>query len=459
MLLCKGAIVVLRGILRLKLTPSQVLIIGFLVLIIVGAFLLQLPNASRGKAPLSLLDVLFTATSAVCITGLTVVDTGTQFTEFGQFIIIMLVQIGGLGIMTFSTLAAIILGRKIGLKERLLIQESFNQISMYGLVKLIKNVLLLTFSFELLGGLILSICFLRHYPPGQALAFGFFHAVSAFCNAGFDLFGQVSGPFTSLVSYTNDWIVNLTIGGLLITGGLGFPVIVELFNYSSTGKLSLHSKLVLIMTFSLIIIGAVLIFFFEFNNINTMAGLDWPHKILSALFQSVSLRSSGFSTMDISQFRVSTWIIFIIFMFIGASPSSTGGGIKTTTFGLLLAAVIATIRGREDAEILERRIPKDLVYKALTIVMLALGWVAMVSLVISLVEPYSFIKLFFETISAFSTAGLSTGITPTLTVISKSLIIITMFIGRIGFFTVMVALLKNADSTKNKYIEERVIIG
>lgn len=452
----------MQGLFKFKLTPSRVLVFSFAVLIILGTLFLSLPFASKNSKSIRIIDALFTATSAVCVTGLVVKDTGTQFSQFGQFIIIALIQIGGLGIMTFSTFVAMIFGKKISLKERLLIQESFNQFSLAGLVRLIKNVLLLTLVFECLGGLILSIRFLFQYPPSQAFAFGFFHAISAFCNAGFDLFGQVFGPFTSLSGYTNDWTVNVTIGSLFVIGGLGFPVIVELLKYPSTRKLSIHSRLVLSLTLILIIIGAILFFIFEYTNTKTLFGLDWSGKILSSLFQSLTPRTAGFNSLDISQFRVGTLFIMIILMFIGASPSSTGGGIKTSTFGVLLAAVVATINGKEDAEILKRRIPKDLVYKALTIIILALCWVALVTLVMSLVEPFIFIKLFFEVMSAFGTVGLTTGITPLLTDISRILLIATMFIGRVGLFTVMVALsqsLHNSNQATFKYIEDRVLIG
>ena len=447
------------GFPKIKFTPARVLVIGFACLILIGALLLTLPLASKDGQSLRFIDALFTATSAVCVTGLVVVDTGTCFSRFGQSVIIVLIQIGGLGFMTFSTLVAMIFGKKIGLKERLLIQESFNQFSLAGLVKLIKNVLLLTFIFQFFGGLVLSIRFLLNYSPGRALAFGFFHAVSAFCNAGFDLFGQVSGPFSSLSSYTNDWLVNLTIGGLFVIGGLGFPVLVELFKYPTLRNLSLHSKLVLRLTLILIIVGSFLIFIFEYDNDQTLAKLDLSGKILGSFFQSITSRTAGFNTLDFSQFRAGTWFIIIILMFIGASPTSTGGGIKTTTFGVLLAVVSATIKGKEDVEILERRFPKDLIYKALTIIVLALTWVALVTLIMSLIEPFDFIRLLFEVMSAFSTVGLTTGVTQLLTDASKILLMASMFIGRIGLLTVMVSLTKDINSPTIKYIEERIIIG
>lgn len=448
----------MHGLPIIRFTPSRILVLGFASLILIGAFLLAMPFASKDGQSLRFLDALFTATSAVCVTGLVVVDTGSHFTKFGQFIIISLIQIGGLGFMTFSTLIAMILGKKIGLKERILIQESFSQLTLAGLVKLIRNVLVLTLAFEFLGGVILSIRFLFEYPIDRALAFGFFHSVSAFCNAGFDLFSQVFGPFTSITHYVGDWTVSLTIGGLIILGGLGFPVIIEILKYPQKRRLSLHTKLVLKMTLMLLLSGTIIIFLFEMTNLKTIAGLNWNGKLLGALFQSITPRTAGYNSLDISQLRTGTWFILIVLMFIGASPSSTGGGIKTTTFGVLLAAVLATINGKEDAEVSERRIPKDLVYKAMTVTMLALSWVAFVTLILSLMEPYTFIQLLFEVVSAFGTVGLTTGITPLLCDTSKILIAITMFIGRLGPLTIMVAL-AHANQAATQYIEDRVIIG
>ncbi len=445
----------------IRLTPARVLMFGFAAIILIGAALLTLPIASKSGQPLRFLDALFTATSAVCVTGLIVVDTGTHFSRFGQFVIIVLIQIGGLGIMAFSTLVAMLLGKKIGLKERILIQESMNQFSLAGLVRLIRNVLLVTLAFEGIGGLILSIRFIFDYPVEEALAFGFFHSVSSFCNAGFDLFGQVYGPFSSITHYVGDWVVTLTIGGLIVAGGIGFPVIVELLRFPRTRKLSLHTKLVLAVTSILIAAGTVLILFFENVNPKTIGGLDFSGKLLSALFQSISPRTAGYNSLDMTALFPATWFIMILLMFIGASPSSTGGGIKTTTFGILMATVGATVKGKTDAQMFERRIGKDLVYKSLTITVLALAWVSFVAVVMSLLEPHAFIKVLFEVVSAFGTVGLTTGITPTLTDVSRILIIITMFIGRLGPLTIAIALSQPDTCGRPcpKYIEDRVIIG
>jgi len=443
----------------IRLSPSRVLVLGFAAVITTGAFLLMLPIASKSGESLRFLDALFTATSAVCVTGLVVVDTGTYFTRFGQAVIIFLIQIGGLGFMTLSTLFAMILGKKIGLKERILIQESFNQISMAGLVRLIRNVILVTLAFEITGGLILSLRFLADFSPARAFAFGFFHAVSAFCNAGFDLFGQVFGEFSSITHYVSDWTVNFVIGGLIVCGGLGFPVIVEIYKFPEAKKFSLHAKLVIKLTVMLIIVGSVLILLLESFNPKTVGSLDIAGKILGSIFQAITPRTAGFNTVDTGHLNVGTWFLMIILMFIGASPSSTGGGIKTTTFGLLIGTAVATIKGKNDVEMFERRIPRDLIYRAITVTIVALGWIGAVTMAMSLIEPYDFIRLFFETMSAFGTVGLTTGITPQLTDISRLLIIITMFLGRVGVLTVVVALAQFHNPYSTKYIEERIIIG
>jgi trk system potassium uptake protein TrkH len=449
------------GILQLKseLTPARILVLGFGGIILVGAALLTLSIASKDGQRLRFLDALFTATSAVCVTGLVVVDTGNHFTRFGQTVIISLIQIGGLGFMTMSTLFAMAVRKKIGLKERILIQESFNQYSLAGLVRLIRNVIIVTLAFEVTGGMILTLRFLRDFPVDRALAFGFFHSVSAFCNAGFDLFGQVYGSYSSLTHYVSDWIVSVVIGGLVVCGGLGFPTIMEIARYPRTHKLSLHAKVVIKMTTALIITGALIILAIELNNGNTIAGLGVSGKFLSAVFQAITPRTAGFNTLAIDRLHPATWFFMVILMFIGASPSSTGGGVKTTTFGVMIATIFTTVKGKDDVELFERRLPKDLVYKAVTIITFALGWVGFVSLVMSLVEPFAFLRIFFEVMSAFGTVGLSTGITPDLTDISRILLMLTMFIGRVGILTVTVALFKTYKPVSSKYLEERLIIG
>ncbi len=442
-----------------RLAPSRILALGFAGIIVLGTFLLTLPVSSQTGEPLKFLDALFTATSAVCVTGLVVVDTGSFFSNFGQTVILCLIQIGGLGFMTMSTLLAMFLGKKIGLKERILIQESLNQTTLSGVVRLIRKVILVTLIVELLGGLILSLRFLTDFPVEKAFAFGFFHAISAFCNAGFDLFGQVFGAFTGMTHYVEDWTVCLTIGGLVVLGGLGFPVIVELLNFLQKRRLSLHTKLVLLTTIFLIVTGAVLVFIFEAKNGATLQYLSLPGKIIASFFQSIMTRTAGFSSLEIGNLHMGTWFIMILLMFVGASPSSTGGGIKTTTFGVIAATVSAAIKGHQDVELFRKRIPKDIIYKAITIMSVSLAWISVVTLMLSLIEKQDFIRLFFEVMSAFGTIGLSTGITTSLTGFSELLIIITMFIGRVGPVTIMVALSKKERKNSVRYIEERIMIG
>jgi trk system potassium uptake protein TrkH len=441
------------------LSPARVLVLGFALVIVTGTVLLSLPLASRNGQGLRIIDALFTATSAVCVTGLVVVDTGTHFTRFGQTVIITLIQIGGLGFMTVSTLLAMVLGKKIGLKERILIQESFNQYGLSGLVRLIRNVILVTLAFEVTGGILLTLRFMRQFPVDRAFAFGFFHAISAFCNAGFDLFGQVYGPYSSITHYVSDWLVTPVIGGLFVIGGLGFPTVMELYRLPRTKKLSLHTKVVLKTTTILVLGGAILILLIELTNPKTIGGLDGSGRFLGAVFQAITPRTAGFNTLDTGELKPATWFLMMILMFIGASPSSTGGGVKTTTFGVLIATVAATVKGKDDVELFERRIPKDLVYKALSIITFALGWVFFLTLVMSLVEPWDFLQLFFEAMSAFGTVGLTTGITSKLTDLSRLLLIITMFIGRVGILTVLVALTKTYKPAASKYIEDKIVIG
>ncbi|MCL6615426.1 MAG: Trk family potassium uptake protein, partial [Firmicutes bacterium] len=306
---------------------------------------------------------------------------------------------------------------------------------------------------------ILACRFAFDYPLGQSIYMGIFHGVSAFCNAGFDVMGRLTGPFSSFTSYVRDPVVSLTVCALIVTGGIGFPVIQELYRYRKTYRLSLHAKLVLKVTAALIILGTAAIFLFEYNNPATMRPLGLGGKILSALFQSITPRTAGFSTLNIGAMRLGTLFLLIMLMFIGASPSSTGGGIKTTTFGVLLATVIATIRGYEEVEIGKRRLPKDLIFKALTIAVLALALVITVALILTFTEKATFIQILFEVTSAFGTVGLSTGITPNLTDPARILIILTMFIGRLGPLTVAVALAQRRRSGRVEYIEDRVMIG
>ncbi|MGE5549214.1 MAG: TrkH family potassium uptake protein [Bacteroidota bacterium] len=444
---------------QIRLKPPQILVLGFAAVILCGAFLLTLPAASNDGRSLRFLDALFTATSAVCVTGLVVVDTAIQYTRFGQIVVMCLIQVGGLGFMTMSTLIALLIGKRISLHERLVMQEAYNQFSPAGLVRLARNVLLTTLVVEGTGAAILAARFAFDYPLGQSLYLGVFHAVSAFCNAGFDVMGRLTGKFSNLTAYVADPFVSLTIGGLIVVGGIGFPVIQELYHYRRTRRLSLHSKLVLKITAALISVGAILILIFELSNPETMKPLGWGGRILGALFQSITPRTAGFNTLNIGAMRLGSLFLLTILMFIGASPSSTGGGIKTSTFGVLLATVLATIRGYDEVDIARRRLPKDLIFKALTITALAGALVTVVTFVLTFTEKANFMQILFEVTSAFGTVGLSMGITPNLTDLARVLIILTMFIGRLGPLTVAVALGQRPRQGRVEYIEDRVMIG
>jgi trk system potassium uptake protein TrkH len=437
-----------------KLTPYQILALGFAGLIVVGALLLMTPMASKTGQSLSFVDALFTATSAVCVTGLIVVDTGTYFSLFGQIVVIVLIQAGGLGIMTMATLMALIMRRKIQLRERLIMQEALNHMTVSGVVRLTQYIIFATFFLEFIGGTILAI---RWYSDlgSTGIYYGYWHAISSFCNAGFDLFGN----FSSLTSYVDDITVNLTVASLIILGGLGFTVIFDVWDNRQWSKFSLHTKLVLMTTTVLLIIGTIVILLLEMNNPETLGELPWKSKILASYFQSVSPRTAGYNTVDISKMQDATLFFTIILMFIGASPASTGGGVKTTTLGVMIAAIWALITGKNDAEIFRRRISQNIIYKAFTVFFIAATLVIVVTMMMSISEKFSFLRLLFEVVSAFGTVGLSTGITSSLTVHGKLWLIVTMFAGRLGPVTFALALALRSRKDGIHYPEGKINIG
>ncbi len=402
-----------------RFTPPQILAFGFACIIFFGAFLLTFPVSSEGGVPTPFIDALFTATSATCVTGLVTVDTGTHWSKCGEIIIISLIQIGGLGFMTMGTLIALVFRRRISLKERLILQEALNLTSMEGIIRLIRKVLLYALVIESIGALLLAIRFAFDMPLGQAIYYGIWHAISMFNNAGFDLFGPITGRFSSFTSYVSDPLVNLVVTSLIILGGIGFIVLADILDYRERRKLTLHSKVVLIMSASLIIIGTIVIFIFEFNNPNTLKPLDWGTKILASYFQSVVPRTAGPNSLDLTVLRQATQFFIIILMFIGASPGSTGGGIKTTTFTILIGAMIAMVRGKDNITLYRYRLAQDRVYKAITLTIFALFLVILVTMVLTTTEDAPFLKILFEVTSAFGTVGLSLGVSPELSVIGN----------------------------------------
>lgn len=438
-----------------RLAPPQILVMGFASIILLGTLLLTLPISNTTGEPLDFIDALFTATSATCVTGLVVKDTGTFFSTFGQVVIILLIQVGGLGFMTMATLFAFMLKRKISLRDRLLLQEAMNQNTMEGIVRLIRKVLFFSLIIEGAAAILLTTRWAFDMPFGKALYFGIFHAISMFNNAGFDLFGD----FRSLTGYVYDPIVNFVVMFLIVSGGIGFIVLSDLVDFRRNRRLSLHSKVVLSMTAFLIVFGAVVIFVFEYSNPRTLGSLNWGGKILGSLFQSVTPRTAGANTLDLGSMRQASQFFIIILMFIGASPGSTGGGIKTTTFTLIIGAVISMLRGREDIVLFRYRLAQERIFKALTITLLALLLVMSVAMVLSTTEDSSFLMILYETTSAFGTVGLTLGLTTHLTLIGKILISFTMFAGRLGPLTLAYALGPKKGKELYRHPEGKIIIG
>lgn len=436
-----------------SLAPAQILALGYFVVITIGTLLLLLPISTVDGQGLSFVDALFTATSATAVTGLVVVTTGTFLTVFGQVVVMLLIQIGGLGIMTISTLFALFLGKKIGLKERLVIQEDLNQMKISGVVQLVKYIIGMTLMIEGLGALLLFPRLLREMAPGRALYYSIFHSISAFNNAGFDLFGN------SLESFTGDVYINLVMISLILLGGIGFAVIAELYRKKSLSHLSLHTKMVFRITILLLVVAFIGVFFLEMTNPATMQNYTLKERVLASLFLSVTPRTAGFNTVPTGLLQGQTLFLLMILMFIGASPGSTGGGIKTTTFGVLLFAVLSTIRGKRDVEIFQRRLALELILKSMAIAFLSLVLIILITMVLTITEDLVFLTILFETFSAFGTVGLSTGITGDLSIIGRLLIIFTMFSGRIGPLTLAFAFSERKSRSLYRYPQEKIMVG
>ncbi|WP_405082058.1 TrkH family potassium uptake protein [Paenibacillus chitinolyticus] len=442
-----------------RFTPPQILVLGFALIILIGSGLLMLPVSSTDGLPLPFIDALFTATSATCVTGLVVVDTGSHFTMFGQIVIISLIQIGGLGFMSMATLFAFILRKKISLRERLLLQEALNQGSMEGIVRLFRKVLIYSLSIEGIAAVLFTARWSVDLGFPKGLYYGIWHAVSFFNNAGFDLFGPITGPFSSLTAYADDFITNVVTMALIVLGGIGFIVMSDVMDYRKTKRLSLHSKVVLSATSILIVTGALVIFIFEYSNSKTLGSLDFGGKILASFFQSVTPRTAGANTLDLASLRQATQFFMIILMFIGASPGSTGGGIKTTTFTMLVGAIVAMVRGKEDIVFFRNRLGKERILKAITLTMFALFLVIFVTMLLSTTEDHEFLMILYEVTSAFGTVGLTLGLTTKLTAFGKVMIVLTMFAGRLGPLTLAYALQPKAEKELYRYPEGKITIG
>jgi len=436
------------------MNPPRMLALGFAVTIALGTLLLTLPIATETGEILPFTQALFTATSATAVTGLTVSNTADTFSTFGEIVILIMIQIGGIGLMVFSTFIAILLGKKITLTERLLIRESFNKEGIGGVVRLVISILKFTFVAESVGGIILGLYWLPRYGYPKAFYYGFFHSISAFCNAGFDLFDN------SMTDFTGDVVVNFVIIGLFVIGGLGFSVNLELFKKHSWYKLTLHSKIVIATTIILNILGAAAILALESTNPRTLALLPVGGKILGAFFQAMTPRTAGFFTVPLENFRDATLLLIMFLMFVGASPGSTGGGIKTTTLATLTATIYSTVKGRKHAEIFNRSIAYETVLKALAVTTVSLFLILGIVFILLITESISFTSLLFEVVSAFGTVGLSVGATPKLSEIGRVVISLLMFTGRIGPLTLAFAIAQRQRVMPGlKRPEEKIIIG
>ncbi|WP_446897186.1 TrkH family potassium uptake protein [Clostridium sp. LBM24168] len=448
-----------NGIRLFKINELHILIFGFLTIIFIGAVLLCLPVASQSYKHTNFIDALFMATSATCVTGLAIVDTGTYWSYFGKSVILALIQIGGLGFMAFSTLLALLSGRKITLKERLLIQQSLNSFSIQGLIRMSKYILIFTFLIEIAGAAVLSIQFVPEFGLAKGLFYSIFHSISAFCNAGMDLIGRDR----SLTPYYNNPLVILTVSALIITGSLGFYVWQEIYSLRSfrdIKKISLNSKVCISMTAILIVSGALLFFLFEFNNPGTMKDMTPGNKLLSSFFTSVSSRTAGFNSISLQDMTGSSKSLIISFMFIGGAPGSTAGGIKITTAALIVMTAVSAVKGRQETEIYKRTIKKELVYKAIVILVIDLFLVLISFMILGVTERGESLQtIFFECVSAFGTVGLTAGLTAELSDIGKIVIIVVMFFGRLGGLTIVLSMTNRKIPRSIRYPEDRILIG
>ncbi len=439
---------ILHGV---RLRTPQVVALSFIGTILVGALLLTFPTATADGRGANLIDALFTSTSATCVTGLIVQDTPVYFSTFGQIVILVLIQLGGIGIMSYSAFLALLFGR-FTLGQRGMLQEMMEEER--NVLNMILYVFKMTFTIEIIGALLLFLRWIFVYKePLHTIYLSVFHSISAFCNAGFSLFSN------SLENQVADPVVNIVIMALIILGGIGFIVVYEVTRQLRGTKrtLSIHTKLVLVTSAILVIVGFILIFFIEFDG--AFLDLSLTGKLWAALFQSVTPRTAGFNTVPIASLSTITLTIIIILMFIGASPGSTGGGIKTSTFAILILSLGNILRGKEDIEVFKRKIPSTIVYKAMALVVATLLLLVSIFLLLLAVENKPFLLILFESVSAFGTVGLSMGITPDLTIIGKLLIIILMYGGRIGPLTLGFALTRALHRGKVEYPEAKVMIG
>lgn len=439
------------------LTQTQFIAVGFFLIIMAGTLLLMLPVSSRSGQWTGFLSCLFTATSATCVTGLIVVDTYCHWSLFGRLVILLMIQIGGLGFMTIGVFFSIYLRRRIGLKTRGIIQESVNTLQIGGVVKLVKKIVKGTLLFEGVGAVLLALRFIPRFGFSEGIFYGIFHGISAFCNAGFDLMGRYE-PYTSLTPFRADPVVNLVIMALILIGGLGFVVWDDVANNGlRMKKYQLHTKIVLSVTAGITIVGALLFYLFECNNLLRDAGI--VEAALESLFSSVTPRTAGFNTIDTAGLSEAGYLLTIIMMFIGVSPGSTAGGIKTTTIAILVMYVWSEIRQTNGCNLFGRRIGDDTIKKASIVFLINMMLAVGAALIIVGIQPVALKDALFETFSAISTVGMTTGVTRDLNTVSRIIIILLMYLGRIGSFAFALSLTHNKVKAPVRYPEGRVNVG
>ena len=441
----------------MKLTPFQILLIGFIGMIGIGAILLTLPIASSQNTHQSFIDALFTATSAVTTTGLVVVDTGTYYSLFGQLVILTLIQVAALGYTVFIALIVLGLGGRLSFNGRMLLRDSMNRPTSIDIIKFAKLVILFTLSFELIGAAVLSFLWTRHTAMPEAIYKGIFHSISAFCTAGFSLFSN------SFTSYGGGITFNIVVAIICITGGIGFFVLYDIYTlgkktlrHEVPRRLSVHTKFVLLLTIVLITLGAIVIFFAEGKALSPLPG----KRFLSAVFQSMTASTTaGFNTVPIGTMAATSLFAIIFLMFVGASPGGTGAGIKTTSFGIMLLFLFSFLKGREDINLFKRRIPPANIRSVFAITLSAIFWIMIAILVLTVTEKAAFLNILFEVVSALGNVGLSTGITSTLSSAGKIVISIVMLVGRMGPLAIGFSLIGKPRPVAFRYAETDILVG
>ncbi len=438
----------MKKAIKKTISTSKLLAFGFLTIILAGGILLCLPVSSSSHTYTPILDCIFTSTSAVCVTGLVILDTGTYWSIFGQIVILCLIQIGGIGFMSFATFVLLIARRKISMQNRIVLKDSYNISHAGGIVRIAKHVLIFTFATEILGAILFMFTFIPRYGMLKGIGVSIFHSIASFCNAGFDLLGN----FNSLTEYTSNPLILIVTMSLIIIGGIGFFVMEDIVTIKKGLKsLSFHSKLVLSTTLVLILLGALAIFIFEYNNPKTLGSLSIGNKIIESFFNSITPRTAGFNTLNMPSLTSMSTLVIIFLMFIGGSPGSTAGGIKTTTISVLLITVYSWIKGKENIDVFHRRIGYNTLKKSITIAVLTTLLILLDIFILSLTETGTFRQIVFEVFSAFGTVGLTMNFTPLLSAAGKIVIITAMFIGRLSPLTIALAISKQTFSSEGKY--------